>query len=95
MSAKTIAAYQARLVETGRAPKQTIDVTGVSHRTARTTPPPAPSSAGNDVIVHAEALIEAAQRILSRADELVESAARMGATKVCVSRYAAARKEIR
>lgn len=95
MSKQTIAAYQARLVETGRAPRQPIDITGVRHRTARTEPPPAPSSAGNDIVTHAEALLEAAQRILSRADELVESAARMGATKARVSRYVAARKEVR
>lgn len=90
MSAKSIAAYEARH------PRAVpVDVTGVDPRKRRTGPPPAPSSSGNDIVAHAEALLEAAQRILSRADELVESAARMGATKVCVNRYIAVRKEIR
>lgn len=94
MSAKSIAAFNARypLPERAKSPSITPSCYPRRHPTM---PPPSATVAGDDIIRHAEDLVRAAQRILSRADELAESALRMGATLDSVGRYVTARKDIK
>lgn len=95
MSSKTIASYNQFRADAGRPVPRPVDVTGVRpSRETPTTPPPAPSSHGNDILRHAEALVEQAMRILARADELRESAEKLGATSVCLQRYDAVRGQV-
>lgn len=94
MSAKSIAAFQASFPH--RAPAQSPSITPSCYpRRHPTMPPPSAAVAGDEIIRHAADLVQAAQRILSRADELAESALRMGATLDSVGRYVTARKDIK